>query len=66
MPTIKSYNLLASKPVIIIANYNQEAEIRELENYAKTQQIYFFSLPVQAENDYLDLSTEEKKELGTG
>ena len=61
---IKNYNLLTTKPMIIIANYSQEAEIKELKNYAKTQQICFFSLPVQAENDYLDLSTEEKKELG--
>ena len=61
---IKNYNLLTTKPMIIIANYSQEAEIKELESYAKTQQICLFPLPVQAENDYLDLSTEEKKELG--
>ena len=64
MTTINNYNLLTIKPIIIIANYSQEAEIKGLENYAKTQQVYFFPLSVQAENDYLDLSTEEKKELG--
>ncbi|RHZ37337.1 redox-regulated ATPase YchF [endosymbiont GvMRE of Glomus versiforme] len=62
---IKSYNLLTVKPIIIIANYNQEAEIKELENYAQEKQIYFFPLSVKDENDYLDLSVEEKKELGT-
>src|SRR6185436_3867776 len=51
--TIKSYNLLTIKPVIIIANYNQGAEIKELENYAKEKQIYFFPLSVKAENEYL-------------
>jgi GTP-binding protein YchF len=65
LQTIKNYNLLTTKPMIIIANYSQETEIKELENYAKTQQIYFFPLPIQTENDYLDLSAEEKKEFGT-
>ncbi|KLL02924.1 MAG: GTP-binding protein YchF [Mycoplasmataceae bacterium CE_OT135] len=62
---IKSYNLLTIKPAIIIANYNQPAEIKVLENYAKEKQMGFFALSVQTENDYLNLSVAEKKELGT-
>jgi len=50
--------------MIIIANYNQPAEIKVLENHAKKKQIYFFPVSVQTENDYLNLSVVEKDELG--
>ena len=60
---IKNYNLLTIKPIIIIANYNQPAEIKVLEKYTKEKQIYFFPVSVQTENDYLDLSITEKNKL---
>lgn len=61
---IKNYDLLTAKPIVIIANYNQTQELSSLENYAKERKINFFPLPVQIENDYANLSVQEKKELG--
>jgi ribosome-binding ATPase len=61
---VKNYNLLTAKPMVIIANYNQPQELKELEVYLQKKEIYFFPLTVQAENDYARLSAEERKELG--
>jgi len=61
---IKGYNLLTTKPIIVIANYNQSQELEELKAYLQEKGIYFFPLSVQTENDYARLSAQEKKELG--
>lgn len=41
---VKSYCLLTDKPTIIIANYNQDKELQDLENYANEKKILFHPL----------------------
>ena len=61
---IQNYSLLTAKPQILVANYGQLTEIISLKNYTEKKQIPFFALAIQAENNCLNLSFEEKKKLG--
>lgn len=62
---IKSYNLLTNKPFFLLANYSgDKAEIKELEKYTKEKNLSFFPLAVRLEKEMIDLSAEEKTEIG--
>lgn len=60
---LRSYNLLTAKPVIVIANYNYEKELTLLREYLKKQKVFCLDISIKMENDYSELSQEEKKEF---
>jgi ribosome-binding ATPase YchF (GTP1/OBG family) len=61
--TIKGYNLLTSKPLITLVNYNQESEIFSLKEYLEKKKMPFLALSIKSEDDYSQLSSLEKEEL---
>ena len=62
---IKPYNFLTLKPFFLLSNYSgDEAEIKNLQNYAEKKEIDFFPLAIKLEKEMKNLSVEEKEEIG--
>jgi GTP-binding protein YchF len=62
---IKSYNFLSNKPFFLLTNYSgNKEETKELEKYAKEENLNFFSLAIKLEKEMENLSKEEKEEVG--